>query len=210
MRFGGLLGRSWQLVPVYQHFIYGLPSSISSKSESTCLEALCHIPTKHLLRRRGLYTALACWWCSSACKCLVLDGRFRNDCLTMACSWARIRKLGITKLQADDYLMVHATLWYTVLVVAVNRTIFGGGSNFMTAEEVAALTADITRERTKGSKWVMVSEQAMILTIWSFKLCMLFIYSRLTYVLRRWLCCRTTCFPLSGADLWFADLAGKD
>lgn len=133
---------------------------------------------------------LACWWCSCACKFLVLDERFGNEWLTMACSWARIRKLGITKLQADDYLMVHATLWYTVLVVAVNKTIFGGGSNFMTAEEEAALTPASIRERTKGSKWVVVSEQAMILTIWSFKLCMLFIYGRLTYVLRGALHCR--------------------
>ena len=83
--------------------------------------------------------------------------------------------------------MVHATLWYTVLVVAINKTIFGGGSNYMTADEEAALTPESVRERTKGSKWVVVSEQAMILTIWSFKLCMLFIYSRLTYVLWRWL-----------------------
>ena len=114
----------------------------------------------------------------------------------MACSWARIRKLGITKLQADDYLMVHAVLWYTVLVIAVNKTIFGGGSNFMTAEEEAALTPATIRERTKGSKWVVVSEQAMILTIWSFKLCMLFIYSRLTYVLRGELHCRQMYFAL--------------
>lgn len=113
-------------------------------------------------------------------------------------SWARIRKLGLAKLQADDYLMVHATLWYTVLVVSINKTIFGGGSNYMTAAEEAALTPETIRERIKGSKWVVVSEQAMVLTIWSLKLCMLFIYSRLTYVLRRWLCRRKICPP--GAD----------
>lgn len=81
--------------------------------------------------------------------------------------------------------MVHAVLWYTILVVSINKTIFGGGSNLMTTEEEAALTPETTRERIKGSKWVVVSEQAMVLTIWSLKLCMLFIYSRLTYVLRR-------------------------
>jgi hypothetical protein len=79
--------------------------------------------------------------------------------------------------------MVHATLWYTILVISINKTIFGGGSNLMTAEEEAALTPETTRERIKGSKWVVVSEQAMVLTIWSLKLCMLFIYSRLTYVI---------------------------
>ena len=77
-------------------------------------------------------------------------------------------------------MMVHAILWYTILVVSINKTISGGGSNYMTAEEEAALTAESIRERVKGSKWVVVSEQAMVLTIWSLKLCMLFIYSRLT------------------------------
>lgn len=76
--------------------------------------------------------------------------------------------------------MINATLWYTLLVVSVNKIIFGGGSNFMTPEEEAALTPDTIRERRIGSKWVFVSEQAMILTIWSLKLCMLFIYRRLT------------------------------
>ena len=95
-------------------------------------------------------------------------------------SGARIRKLGIAKIQADDYLMVNAAIWYTLLAVSINKIIFGGGSNFMTREEEAALTAETIRARVAGSKWVFVSEQAMILTIWSLKLCMLFIYRRLT------------------------------
>ena len=76
--------------------------------------------------------------------------------------------------------MINAAVWYTVLVTAANKIIFGGGSNFMTAEEQAALTPVIIRDRESGSKWVLVSEQAMIITIWSCKLCMLFIYHRLT------------------------------
>lgn len=132
-----------------------------------------------------------------------MQERSKNDGLIVACSWARIRKLGGAHLQPDDYLMVLATIWYTVLVVAVNKTISGGGSNFMTAAQKAALTPEITRERIKGSKWVVVSEQAMILTIWSLKLCMLFIYSRLTYVLPKDL-------PPPAADPWFVHSAGKD
>lgn len=97
-------------------------------------------------------------------------------------SGARIKKLGIARMQADDYLMINAIIWYTLLVISVNKTIFGGGSNFMTPEEEAALTPEMTRERVVGSRWVFVSEQAMILTIWSLKLCMLLIYRRLTYV----------------------------
>lgn len=98
---------------------------------------------------------------------------------------ARIRKLGIAKIQADDYLMINATIWYTVLVFSINEVIFSGGSNFMTSEEEAALTPETIRERITGSKWVFVSEQAMILTIWSLKLCMLFIYRRLTEGLKQ-------------------------
>ncbi|MCJ1343443.1 hypothetical protein MMC31_001636 [Peltigera leucophlebia] len=98
---------------------------------------------------------------------------------------ARINKLGLTKFQADDYLMINAAAWYTVLVISVNKIIFGGGSNFMTPEEKAALTPETTKERIVGSKWVIVSEQAMILTIWSLKLCMLCIYRRLTEGLKQ-------------------------
>lgn len=76
--------------------------------------------------------------------------------------------------------MINAAAWYTVLVISVNKIIFGGGSNFMTPEEKTALTPETTKERIMGSKWVIVSEQAMILTIWSLKLCMLCIYRRLT------------------------------
>ena len=97
-------------------------------------------------------------------------------------SGALIRILGIAKIQADDYLLMYATIWYTLLVVSINKMIFGGGSNFMTSEEEAALTTETVRERIIGSKWVFVSEQAMILTLWSLKLCMLFIYRRMTWV----------------------------
>lgn len=55
--------------------------------------------------------------------------------------------------------------------------------NYMTAEEGTSLTLQIIKDRVEGSKWVFVSEQAMVVTIWSLKLCMLFIYGRLTYVL---------------------------
>lgn len=56
----------------------------------------------------------------------------------------------------------------------------GAGSNLMTDEEVAALTPEITAERMKGSKWVFVTEHAMLLTIWSMKAAMLVLYARIT------------------------------
>ncbi len=36
-------------------------------------------------------------------------------------------KLGFSKLQADDYLMVNIIFWYTLLVVSINKMIAGGG-----------------------------------------------------------------------------------
>lgn len=52
----------------------------------------------------------------------------------------------------------------------------------MSEEEVAAMTPQIKEERIRGSKWVLVSEHSMILTIWSAKVCMLVLYASITYV----------------------------
>lgn len=52
----------------------------------------------------------------------------------------------------------------------------------MTPEEEAALTPEIKAERVRGSKWVLVSEQAMIMSVWSCKAVMLILYRTLTYV----------------------------
>lgn len=75
--------------------------------------------------------------------------------------------------------MLNAITWYTVLIVSINKIIFGG-SNLLTPKEVENLTPKTIQERIVGSKWVFVSEHAMVLTVWSLKLCMLFIYRRLT------------------------------
>ena len=76
--------------------------------------------------------------------------------------------------------MLNGVFWYTLLCIAFNKIVTGGGSNFMTAEQQAALTPKTIAERVTGSKWVFVSEHAMILTVWSMKVCMLVLYSRLT------------------------------
>ena len=93
---------------------------------------------------------------------------------------ARIRKRGYSKLQTDDYLALNLIFWYTLLIVALNEVFFSGGSNFMTPEEEAALTPETTAERVVGSKWVLVVEEAMVLTVWTCKLGMLFLYRRIT------------------------------
>ncbi|KAH8807717.1 hypothetical protein F5884DRAFT_345758 [Xylogone sp. PMI_703] len=93
---------------------------------------------------------------------------------------SQARRLGIRNMRSDDYLMISVIPWYTLLVVSINKIIFGGGSNFMTPEEIAALTPAIKAERVSGSKWVLVSEEVMVMCIWTCKVCMLLIYGRLT------------------------------
>ncbi|OJJ45575.1 hypothetical protein ASPZODRAFT_17024 [Penicilliopsis zonata CBS 506.65] len=102
---------------------------------------------------------------------------------------ARIRRLGAQNLQADDYLMIFAVVWYTILCVALNQVASGGGSNLMDEAAIEALTPAIKKERIRGSKWVFVSEHSFILSIWAMKGCMLVIYARLTEGLhqRRWI-----------------------
>ncbi|KAJ5382282.1 hypothetical protein N7517_000193 [Penicillium concentricum] len=102
---------------------------------------------------------------------------------------ARVRRLGIRNLQVDDYLMLFAVLWYTILCVALNQVASGGGSNLMTEEDKLSLTDKSIDERVRGSKWVFVSEHSFILCVWSLKACMLVIYARITEGLKqkRWI-----------------------
>jgi hypothetical protein len=71
--------------------------------------------------------------------------------------------------------------FYTLLCVSLNQVVSGGGSNLMSEEEIRELTPESHAERTRGSKWVFVSEHAMILTIWTLKAVMLLLYARITY-----------------------------
>ncbi|KAB8230093.1 uncharacterized protein BDW43DRAFT_286747 [Aspergillus alliaceus] len=98
---------------------------------------------------------------------------------------ARIRRLGIRNLQMDDYLMVFAVVWYTILCVALNEVVIVGGSNLMSEEDRQNLTPAIKADRVKGSKWVFVSEHSFVLSVWAMKACMLAIYARITDGLRQ-------------------------
>lgn len=85
--------------------------------------------------------------------------------------------------------MMFGVLWYTILCVALNEVASGGGSNLMTAEDIRTMTPAIHAERERGSKWVFVSEHSFVLSVWSFKACMLVIYARITEGLkqRKWI-----------------------
>lgn len=95
-------------------------------------------------------------------------------------SASQTRRLGIKSLRTDDWVMVTTIPWYTLLVISINKIIFGGGSNYMTPEDIAALTPQAKADRISGSKWVLVSEEVMVLCVWTCKVCMLLIYRRLT------------------------------
>jgi hypothetical protein len=97
-------------------------------------------------------------------------------------SGAQTRRHGIRNLRPDDWITITVIPWYTLLVVSLNKVVFGGGSNFLSPDELASLTPESREARIVGSKWVLVSEVMMVLTIWTCKVCMLLIYKRLTQV----------------------------
>ncbi|KAG4436055.1 hypothetical protein IFR05_008445 [Cadophora sp. M221] len=131
-------------------------------------------------------------------------------------TYARVHRLGIRGLQPDDYLMLLAGGLYTALVVCLNVIAGGGGSNLYPPEDFETFTQENIRERIKGSKIVIVSEQAMLNVIYVLKACMLIMYTRLTlglqvqrmvtylsiYVSLGWLATEiaffTACTPFSG------------
>jgi hypothetical protein len=93
--------------------------------------------------------------------------------------------MGFRGLQPDDYIMLAAFGWYTTLFVCLNVIATGGGSNLFPLEDLSTFTEADIQERIKGSKIVIVSEQAMLNTIYFIKACMLFMYTRLTMGLRQ-------------------------
>jgi hypothetical protein len=74
-------------------------------------------------------------------------------------SYARIHRLGIKGLQADDYLMMLAGCLYTILIVCLNVISSGGGSNLYEPEQFSTFTPQDIKERIQGSKIVIASEQ---------------------------------------------------
>lgn len=118
---------------------------------------------------------------------------------------SRIQRLRLKGLETDDYLMLSALVWYTLLCVSLNQVASGGGSNLMTEEDIANLTPQTKAERIRGSKWVFVSEHAMVITIWTLKACMLIIYSRITDGLKQrklvMICAVYTALGFVGSEL---------
>lgn len=81
--------------------------------------------------------------------------------------------------------MLAAFGWFTTLVVCLNVVVTGGGSNLFPPEQFSTFSPEDIKERIKGSKVVVISEQAMLNTIYFNKACMLIMYRRLTMGLRQ-------------------------
>ncbi|KAF2426455.1 hypothetical protein EJ08DRAFT_699922 [Tothia fuscella] len=94
--------------------------------------------------------------------------------------YASVRRTGWAGLRLDDYLMVVVALWYSMLIVCLNIIARGGGSNLFPPEDYPAFSPAEIQERIKGSKIVVVSEQAMLNVIYTLKSCLLILYWRLT------------------------------
>ncbi|KAJ9624409.1 hypothetical protein H2203_005144 [Taxawa tesnikishii (nom. ined.)] len=70
-----------------------------------------------------------------------------------ASNLVRTRKLGGSqRWQFEDWMAVHTIFWFTLLILALNKIVYGGGSNFMTSEEQAVLTPKTKAERACTSK----------------------------------------------------------
>lgn len=64
-------------------------------------------------------------------------------------------------------------------------------TNLMLPEDIPLLTPESIVSRIHGSKLVLVVEQSMIMTTWGCKICLLLMYSKLTFGLRQGLAVKT-------------------
>ncbi|KAF5027091.1 hypothetical protein F66182_803 [Fusarium sp. NRRL 66182] len=88
------------------------------------------------------------------------------------------------RLLADDYLMLFTMFSYTALLAIVS-VLIRTPTNLINPDDHIVLTPEDIKLREHGSKLVLVTEHAQMLTIWGVKGCLLFMYSRLTMSLRQ-------------------------
>jgi len=70
--------------------------------------------------------------------------------------------------------------FYTTLIVTINIVAKSDSNLLPPGFDVSSLTPDQIHDRAYGSKLVLVVEQCQIMTVWCEKLCLLFLYRRLT------------------------------
>jgi len=80
--------------------------------------------------------------------------------------------------------MIWVFAFYTVLVATMN-IVAHLDTNLMLPEDIPLLTPESIQSRIRGSKFVLVVEQSMIMTQWGCKICLLLLYNKLTFGLKQ-------------------------
>ncbi|KAG8631461.1 hypothetical protein KVT40_000601 [Elsinoe batatas] len=124
-------------------------------------------------------------------------------------TYARIKKLGFSGLQADDHVMLTAIVWYVMTVIGLNGLAQSAGTALaVPGEDVFALSEEVVEARKYGAEITFMAEQGMLNVIWTLKACMLIMYSRLTFAAKNhlfvrilsiytaigWVACQLTLF----------------
>jgi hypothetical protein len=74
--------------------------------------------------------------------------------------WRRVQSISL--FDPDDWLMMTLVpAWYTLLIVCLNVTAAGGGSNLYPPEQFSQFTQQDIQDRIEGSKLVVLSEQVL-------------------------------------------------
>lgn len=85
----------------------------------------------------------------------------------------------ILRLQVEDWLMMFLICLYTILIVFLNVQAVAK-TNLVPPDQIASLTPEDIKERTWGSRTVVLVEQCMCSVQWGTKTCLLILYWRLT------------------------------
>lgn len=97
----------------------------------------------------------------------------------------------LKRLQPEDYLMMLAMVFYTILIVLLN-TVSDVQTNLIAPEDLPSLTPENIVERVRGSKMVLVLQTCMCCVIWLCKTCILLLYYRLTFGLTQHIVVKAT------------------
>lgn len=93
--------------------------------------------------------------------------------------FTRFKMVG-RRLQKDDYLMVLAWFFYTMMTVCAHIVSINGDNRAMTNEERRNLPPDERARKIKGSKFFLGGHMTYVSMIWTMKICMLLFFQRLT------------------------------
>ncbi|KAK3360915.1 hypothetical protein B0T24DRAFT_119862 [Lasiosphaeria ovina] len=129
----------------------------------------------------------ACTWILWAVAVVVVACRFASRGLQFGPGLASFA----AQLQADDYLMVVATVALTGVAVTSNQ-VNENGSNYVADGVAETWSPDRVARAVWGSKMLVALEWFMLATLWLVKACLLFLYARITTGLRESMAVKAT------------------